>query len=165
MAWLENMRTNDPARYETFQQRRKEMEDKAQNAWLNTMDYFSSRDTSNMGEQDIEEYNWMMTVLDQTRVLTAQLQTELPREERRQVMHAVWSNVVVLTPMLESERNRELYDMASAMGQNSSDAASFVSYVNQISSNTSLRTIFPDTLHGGFVPRGRGPGNPARQGR
>ncbi len=162
-AWLDSMRTNDPARYEAFQQRREQMREKAQNAWLDTIDYFASRDTSNMGAEDMNEFGMMMQVLEETRTMTDRLQAGLPREERREVMHAVWSNVVVLTPMLESERNKELYDMALAMGHKSSEAASLVVYVNQISSNTSINSIFPDATHGGLMPHGRWPGAPPRE--
>lgn len=157
-AWLETMRSNNPAWFDAFQQRRREMQERAETAWVNTMDYFSSRDTTYMSEKDFDEYNQMMTVIEQTRDLATRLQAELPHEERHEVMRSVWSNMFVLSPMLEREKDRELYDMARAMGHNSSEAASMVTYVNQIASNTSMNAIFPGPSPRGFTFRGMGPG-------
>ena len=154
--WIENLKTNDPVRYAAIQQRRQVMQQDAQDAWGRSFDYFLGRDTSNMAEQDLEEYGRMMNLLDETRTLALQLQN-VPPEDRREVMSAVRSNIVVLTPLLNNERDRELYDMSLATGQDTAKAASTVGYVNQIISNTSVRSIFPNLPRGGFLD-GRSPG-------
>ena len=147
--WLENMRTNDPQRYAEFQQRRQETQQNMQDAWGQANSYFLNRDTSKMSQADQEEYNTMLSLLNQTASLSQQLQSGLPSDLRQQVSSTLRSNVTALVPLLESERNREYYDAAVAMGHNAQDAAAMVTYINQITSNTSLRTILPSI-------RGRG---------
>ena len=152
--WMENLRTNDPQRYADFQQRRQEMQQNMQNAWVQTTNYFMNRDTSKMTQPEFDEYSTMVTLLDQTWALNQQLQAGLPADARRQVMTDLRSNVVALAPLLDNERNREYYDMSVAMGQGEDAAATMVSYINQITSNTSLRVILPG------VRMGRMPGGP-----
>lgn len=148
--WMENLRATDPQRYEEMQQRRREMQQYLQNAWVQTTNYFTNRDTSKMTDPEVEEFNMMVALLGETRALSQQLQSGLPPDARREVVSAVRSNMLVLAPLLDNERNREFYDLAVAMGQIEADAAAFVGYVNQITSNTSLRTILPGIMRGGL---------------
>jgi hypothetical protein len=136
--WLENMRTNNPQLYEEIQQRRKDLQQHAETAWDQATDYFVSRDTSKMTDPEIDGYNRMMTLLEETRALTKQLQADLPQDDRRQIMSNVRSNMVELTPLLENERSKEYYDLAIAKGYSESDANTLVTYINQITSNTSM---------------------------
>jgi hypothetical protein len=149
--WLENMRTNNPQLYEEIQQRRKDMQQHAETAWDQATDYFINRDTSKMTDPEIEGYNRMMTLLEETRALTRQLQVQagLPQDDRRQIMSNVRSNMVELVPLLENERNKEYYDLAIAKGYSEADANALVTYIDRITSNTSIRTIFPDMRGGG----------------
>ena len=142
--------TNDPVRYEAFQKRRQEAKERAESAYSQATNYFMFRDTQNMTDADMETYIRMLTLLEETRAMTQQMQSGLPPEERRPTMSAIRSNLVALTPLLNNERDQEIFDLAVTMGHTSADAESMVTYVNQIASNTSLRVIFPD------LPR-RGP--------
>jgi len=151
--WRENLRTNDPQRYAEFQQRRQQMQRNMQNAWTQASDYFLNRDTSAMAPSDQDEYRTMMALLGQASSLNQQLQSGLPSDVRQQVVADLRSNVVAVAPLLENERNREYFDMAVAMGQSEADAATLVSYINQIASNTSLRIIIPGVRVGG-IPGG-----------
>lgn len=151
--WMDNLRTNDPQRYAEFQQRRLELQQRMQNAWTQSADYFMSRDTSRMTPSDLVEYNTMTMLLSQAASLNQQLQSGLPPDERQQVMAALRSNIVAVVPLLENERNREYYDAAVAMGQSEQDAATLVAYINQIASNTTLRTILPGVRMGGWARR------------
>jgi len=135
------------------------MQQRASNAWDQTSDYFVNRDTTTMAEQEMAEYQRMVALLDETRLLSLQLQSGLPPDDRWQVMSSVRSNLVALSPLLNNERDREYRDLAVGMGLSAADAASFVDYVNQIASNTSVRTIFPGLGRRG-MPRGRPPGGP-----
>jgi len=155
--WIENLRTNDPQRYAEFQQRRQSMQENIQNAWTQASDYFMNRDTSRMNPADQEEYKMMIALLGQASSLSQQLQSGLPADVRQQVATDLRSNVVAVMPLLENERNREYYDVAVAMGHNEQDAATMVDYINQIASNTSLRTIIPGARIGG-MPGGNPPG-------
>jgi hypothetical protein len=148
--WMTALQTNDPVRYEALQKRRQEAKVRAETAYAEATNYFMFRDTHNMTEADMEEYIRMLTLLEETRALTQQMQNGLPPEDRRPTMSAVRSNMVALTPLLNNERDQEFFDLAVTMGHSAADAESMVTYINQINSNTSLRVIFPD------MPR-RGP--------
>ena len=146
---MENHQTNDPPRYTEFQQRRQAMQQDMQNAWGQATNYFMNRDISKMTQTDLEEYSTMITLLNQAASLNQQLQSGLPSDMRHQVSADLRSNIVAVTPLLVNERNREYYDAAVAMGQNEQDAAALVSYINQITSNTSLRAIISNIRMGG----------------
>lgn len=148
--WISALQTNDPVRYEAFQKRRQEAKERAETAYAQATNYFMFRDTKNMSDADMEEYIRMLTLLEETRAMTQHMQAGLPPEERRPTMSAIRSNLVALTPLLNNERDQEIFDLAVTMGHTSADAESMVTYVNQITSNTTLRVIFPD------LPR-RGP--------
>jgi DNA-binding ferritin-like protein (Dps family) len=154
--WMENLKTNDPQRYAEFQQRRQTMQQNMQNAWAQATNYFMNRDTSKMTQSDLGEYSAMIGLLSQAAALNQQLQSGLPPEVRQQVASDLRSNIVAVAPLLENERNREYYDAAVALGHSEQDAATMVSYINQITSNTSLRTIIPGVRMGGGF--GGGPG-------
>ena len=158
---MENLRTTDSQRYEELQQRRKEIQQYVQDAYTQRTNYFMNRETSAMSEAEFEEYATMVTLLGQTWELSQRLQSDLHREDRWQVMSAVRSNMVVLTPLLDNERNREYYDLAVGMGHSPEDASAFVGYVNQITSNTSLRVILPPGVMrgGGMSGGGKSTGN------
>ncbi|OGV64955.1 MAG: hypothetical protein A2498_04115 [Lentisphaerae bacterium RIFOXYC12_FULL_60_16] len=152
--WLETMRTNNPERYQAFQQARSNWAQSVQNAWAQKSQFFMSRDTSRMDDAEFEEYTRMVEVMNHTWALGQQLQQEgMLRDERRQVMSTVHSNLVVLAPLLENERDRSIRDLALGMGHTDQDALAFVSYVNRIVSNTSVRAILP-----GMTGRGGRPG-------
>ncbi len=154
--WMENLKTNDPQRYAEFQQRRQTMQQNMQNAWSQATNYFMNRDTSKMTQSDLGEYSSMIGLLSQAAALNQQLQSGLPPDVRQQVASDLRSNIVAVAPLLENERNREYYDAAVALGHSEQDAATMVSYINQITSNTSLRTIIPGVRMGGGF--GGGPG-------
>lgn len=147
--WVEGMRTNDPQRYAEFQQRRQAFQQEMQSAWTHATNYFLSRDTSRMSDAEQEEYQTMLTLLEQTWTLNQQLQSGLSPEARTQAFATLRSNVTAIIPLLNNERNREYYDAALAMGQSPDDAATMVGYINLISSNTSLRTVLPGVRMGG----------------
>lgn len=158
--WMENLRTNDPQRYAELQQRREAFQQNMQNAWTQASNYFRNRDTSKMSPADQEEYSAMINLLGQVSALNRQLESGLPPEVRQEVMSNLRSNVAAVVPLLENERNREYYDAALAMGHNEQEAATLVGYINQITSNTSLRVILPGvrigrTRDGGLPGAGR----------
>lgn len=147
--WMERMRTNDPQRYAEFEQHRQEMMQAVQAAWSQKTNYFGSRDTSRMTESELAEYNLMLSLLNQTWSLGQQLRAGLPSELRHEAMSTVRSNIVALMPLLNNERDREYYDLAVSMGHNAEEASAFVSYVNAIASNTSMRAVLPPGVMGG----------------
>jgi hypothetical protein len=146
---MENLRTSDPQRYEEMQKRRQEMQQRVQDAWTQKTNYFMNRETSAMSDAELEEYTTMITLLEETWKLSQRMRADLSHDERHEVMSALRSNMVVLAPLIDNERNREYYDLATAMGHNEEEASAFVGYVNQITSNTSLRAILPGVMRGG----------------
>jgi len=165
--WLEVLRTNDVKRYEEIQKRREEIRQYIENAWAQKTNYFMNRDMSNMTEPEFQEYALMMNLLEDTRVLSQKLQAPLSHDDRHQVMDTVRSNMVQLAPLMDNERNREYYDLAKGMGHDDNEASAMVNYINQITSNTSLRTILPFGSHGGGMwgggERPPGPGTSPQQ--
>lgn len=143
--WMSVLRTNDPVRYAEFQQRRAAAQQAVQDAWNQKTNYFLNRDTSRMSEEELQEYNQMLTVLTQTWELSQrmQVQSSMTHDERHQVIDTVRSNITVLVPLLNNERDREFYDLAVGMGHNANDAAAFALYANQIIDATSLRNLIP----------------------
>lgn len=142
--WIANLRTNDPARYEAMQKRRQESLDRAEAAYAGATNYFLYRDTGNMSEADKQDFLRMLALMQETRAVIEQMQAGLPPEDRRLAMSTVRSNLVSLTPLLDQERDQEMFDLAISMGHNETEAGRMVAYIKQISSNTSLRVIFPD---------------------
>ncbi len=163
--WMSTFRTNDPVRYAEFQQRRAAAQQAVQDAWNQKTNYFLNRDTSRMSEDEVQEYNQMLAILTQTWELAQrmQVQSTMSHDERHQVVDTVRSNMTVLVPLLNNERDREFYDLAVGMGHNANDAASFAVYANQIIDATSLRNLIPGGGRGmgggGFGP-GFGGGAP-----
>jgi hypothetical protein len=107
-----------------------------------------------MDREEQDEYFTMMELLTEASFLNQQLQSELPPEVRRQFSQTLRSNVVAVLPLLENERDREYYDVAIAFGHSEEDAATMVSCINQITSNTSLRAILPGLRGRGLSGRG-----------
>ena len=142
--WIANFRTNDPARYEAMQKRRQEALDRAESAYAGATNYFLYRDTRNMSEAGKEDFLRMLSLMQETRAVIEQMQAGLPPDERRLAISTVRSNLVALTPLLDQERDQEMFDLAISMGHNEAEADRMVAYVKQITSNTSLRVIFPD---------------------
>ena len=156
--WMSALRTNDPTRYAEFQQRRAAAQQAVQDAWNQKTNYFLNRDTSRMSEEELQEYNQMLSVLTQTWELSQRMQVQsgMSHDERHQVIDTVRSNITVLVPLLNNERDREFYDLAVGMGHSANDAAAFALYANQIIDATSLRNLIPGGGRGmGF---GGGPG-------
>ncbi len=135
------------------QQRRDERHREMEAIWTQRTNYFRHRDISRMSNEDLEEYNLMVDLLEHTWTLGQRLREGVPAPDRWQVIINIRSNLTALAPLLDAERGRELYDLAVAMGHGDREARAFVSYVNNIVSNTSIRTLFPSLTRGGL--RGR----------
>jgi len=152
--WLDNLRTNDPSRYETIQKWREDIQTHMETVWSQKTNYFTNRDTSKMTEAEFQEYSLMVKLMNDTWTLGQKLQAGLEHDDRHQVMSNIHSNMTALGPLLENEKNREFRDLAIGMGQTEQQAMEFVGYANQILSNTSMRTMMP----GGGRGFGGGPG-------
>lgn len=124
-------------------------------AWNRTTNYFESRKTQGMTQEQLAEYNRMMTLLNETWMLKQSSKGRTRAGDRRDAAYAVESNLTVLAVMLENERTQEYRQLALAMGKSEQEATEFAGYINQIASNTSLRAIFPDISGRGSAVRGK----------
>jgi hypothetical protein len=141
--WLEKLKTEDPAQYEEIMRQREEARQLVKAGFARKAAHFLERDTAIMNQDQLQQYNLMLQLLDETWKLTDQLRAEnLPREQRREVMREVRDNVRALSPMLDAERDKELYSLATDLGYNESDASAFVTYVTNILDVTSMRSMF-----------------------
>lgn len=157
--WMENFRQQNPQAYEDMQKRMQEAQARIQNAFAQKADYFQSRDTSGMSDDDLADYNRMLALLDQTWKLAALMQTDLPRDQRHEAADAVRSNMFELTPLMLEERAREFQDYAIAMGLSSKDAATFATNMTAIIDATTLQNLFRGLMRGPFG-RGADPSRP-----
>lgn len=153
-------RTNDVARRAEFEKRREEFQQKMQNSFARKAAFLLERDTSKLPEEERKQHEKMVALLDETWKLSAQMQGNLPMEQRHEVMHAVRDNITALAPMLASERTREFRDLGVSLGYNEEQAAQFVAYLSDVIDVTSVNTLFPmgrGRRSGGGLPQGGKP--------
>jgi len=147
--------TNDVARRAEYEKRRDEFQQKLQNSFAKKANFLLNRDTSKMAEEEKKQYEQMVGLLDETWKASAQMQANLPPEQRHEAMHTVRDNLKALNPLLATERTREFYDLGVSLVYNEAEAAQFVSYIADVIDVTSVNTLFPD-MHGRSGPRGGG---------
>ncbi len=153
-AWLEEIKQTDPQRYEEIQTRRQEARQRMQRSIAEQATYFLDRDVAKMDEPERAEYERLLGLLDETWRLSEQIQSDLPPEERHDLMRTMRENMQELTPMMETERDRAFYEIGRDFGYSESEAQEFTEYLNGIIDVTSMRTLFGG-MHGGG-PRGGG---------
>ena len=121
--------------------------------------YFLDRDVDTMTEDEAAEYTHMMDLLTETLALTDRLQSDLPRDERREAMHDFRHNLRDLAPMLENERGYEFYQIGKDLGYTDDAAESFATYLTEVVDLTSVQSIFRNSMRemGGWGGRGDGP--------
>jgi len=147
--WLDNLREEDPERYEQIQQRRTEMRQRMQDSFARKAAHFLYRDTNFMSEAEQVEHGQMLSLLEDTWRLAERVQDDrLSWEERRPIRAELMEQVAELRPLLESARDRELYDLGRQLGYDEAGAAQFVEYINDMHEVSSFTGIF----------RGRGMG-------
>jgi hypothetical protein len=147
-AWLEEIKESDPKRYEEIQERRKEARENMQRSIAEQADYYLSRDTSVMEEDEFAEYEQMLVLLDETWGLAEQMQSNMPWEERRTIRRTMHDNMEQLDPLLDTERDREFYQIGLDFGYTESEAAEFTDYLNGVIEVTSMRSLY-EGMHSG----------------
>ncbi len=140
--WLDDLKNNDPQAYEEFLARREESRRRMNESLARKSAFFLNRDTSTLSEEEQAAYGNMLTLLDETWRAAEQLQADLPREERRELRRTLFRNVRELSPMLEAERDVELYNLGRTAGYTEEEAGAFADYVSELIDLTSLDGIF-----------------------
>lgn len=154
--WIENLRENDPERYEMVLQRRAEARERLQGALADKSEFLFARERPWVGPESLQTYEQMAQIIEDTWVLAESIDAEgLNRDERREMRRDLMRNLTRLGPMLETERDREFHNMAVAFGYNEQEAWEFVEYLNQVNELTSLRPLY-QSLWGGGGRRGGG---------
>lgn len=147
--WMENLRENDPERYQMVLQRRSEARESLQGALEDRSEFLFARERPWVGPESVGVYAEMAEVIEETWALSEAIDTEgLSRDERRELRSNLMQNLSRLGPMLETERDREFHSLAVAFGYNEEEAVQFVDYLNQVNELTSLRPLY-QSLWGG----------------
>lgn len=154
--WVENLRENDPDRYEAIMQRRAEARERLQGALEDKSEFLFARDRPWVGADSQQTYEEMAQIIEDTWVLAESIDAEdLSRDERREMRRDLMQNLSRLGPMLETERDREFHSLAVAFGYNEQEAWEFVEYLNQVNDLTSLRPLYQSLWGGGRRRGGR----------
>jgi len=147
-SWMDDLKKSDPERYKEITERRESARAAAKYEVAKKAAYFLDRDTSAMSEQEAEEYSRMMNLFTDTLTLTEKLGEDLPREERRPIMHEFRDNLRDLSPMLDTERDKEFYQIGKDMGYADADAEAFATYLTEVVDLTSVQSIFRNAMGG-----------------
>lgn len=147
-AWLEEIKESDPQRYEEIQQRRKEARENMQRSIAEQANYYLSRDTSVMEEDEFAEYERMLLLLDETWGMAEQMQSNMPWEERRPIRRTMRDNMEQLEPLLDTERDKEFYQIGLDFGYTENEAVEFSDYLNGVIEVTSMRSLY-EGMHSG----------------
>lgn len=148
-SWMEEMRTNDPVRYEQMIERREEARRRTDEAFARKATHFLYRDTSRMTETEKEEYDLLIQLLNDTWRLHAQMASDLPRDERWELRRAMNERMAVLDPILRQERDRAFVEMAAELGYRGDAANQFADYIHELIDITSFDTLFRGGRGGG----------------
>ncbi|HMP88769.1 MAG TPA: hypothetical protein PJ991_01135 [Kiritimatiellia bacterium] len=157
--WLSNLQANDPERYQDIMERRERARQTARYEIARRAAHFLFRDESQMSEQESEQHQRMMSLLHDSLILTEQLNAELPSDQRREIGRELRRNMRELSPLLETERDRELFRIGKDLGYNDDQAAQFTLYIRDVIDLTSVQSVFRNSMRA----MGGGPwGNPDR---
>ena len=139
---LEELKQTDPEQYQEVMQQQEAARVRVRASLARKAARVLERDTTAMGEEELEEYNLMVTLLEETWTLAEQLRGDLPRDERRTIRRSMAEKMFTLTPMLEAERDREFYDLGMEFGYTEEESREFVTYLNEVIDLTSMRDVW-----------------------
>ena len=153
-ARIEQMKEENPEQYAAMEARRQEIQNHIQSAFAERASILLNHTPANMTDKEAARRDLMFQTLEETWTLTEQMTSgELTAEERRTAFQTLRENAATLQPLLEEERDRQLYDLGLSSGYSESAAAEFVDYINDTLEATSM----------GGIGRGRGfGGGPGR---
>jgi len=147
-SWLEQMRANDPERYQEIMERREAARQAARYEIAKKAAHFLFRDDVAMTEEEAGQHMRMMGLLQESLALTERLNADIPAGERQDMVRQLRRNMRDLAPLLESERDKELYRVGKDLGYSDEDAAGFALYIRDVIDLTSVQSIFRSTMRG-----------------
>lgn len=138
-ARMEKLMETDPEEYEKQMARREEMRTRIQTAFAERAATLLNRTPSGLSEEEETEREVMLHTLDEIWNLSDQLTSqETEPADRREIMREVFEKSREIRPLLENERERQLYDLGTASGYSEEEAEVFVDYINETLKATSL---------------------------
>ncbi len=150
--WLEQMKTNDPARYAEIMKAREESRQRLDRSFAEKAAFLLKRDKSKMNETEQQQYDQMVSILTQTWKLSEEVRnSNMPREDRWQTMQTIRDNMRTLEPMMATERDRSFFDVGKRLGYSDGQAESFVQYMNDLIDITSMDTLRRNMRGGGSI--------------
>jgi hypothetical protein len=149
-AWLDNLKETDPNHYEEFVSRREESRLKVQTAFSEKASHLLSRDLETMADEERATYTLMAQLLNDTWQKTEQLRTDLPWDQRHEVMRSVRTNMVMLEPLLLQERDKEWVNFGRELGYDDPGAVELANYLNRIIELTSMQDVYREMRSGTF---------------
>ncbi len=158
-SWLENLQANDPERYREIMERRETARETARYEIARKAAHLLFREDIQRGEEEADEYRQMIDLLHESMLLTERLGTDDANEDRREIMRTLRGNLRTLGPLLETERDRELFRIGRDLGYSEEDAAGFALYIRDVIDITSVNSIFRGVMRdmGGWGGGGGGP--------
>lgn len=135
---LESLKTDDPDAYEEIVRRREEMKQRIQDSFALKAAALLERDTSGMSDEELAQYEEMLSLFNRSWELTDALTSEeASREERMTTFQELREVARDLQPMLQDERQRRFEELAVESGYSRDEAAAFADYINKTIQATS----------------------------
>lgn len=145
-SWLENLRTSDPENYQQLMERREAARQAARYEIAKRAARYIHRDENLLTREEIEQRERMLALLQQSLELTEQWRVDMPEEERREISRTMRRNMRELSPLLETERDREFFLIGKEIGYTDDDAAAFALYMRDVVEMTSVRSIYRNSM-------------------
>jgi DNA mismatch repair ATPase MutL len=145
-SWLENLRTTDPENYQQLMERREAARQAARYEIAKRAAHFIHRDEELLTGEEVEQRQKMLALLQQSLELTEQWRVDMTEDERREISRTIRRNMRELSPLLETERDREFFRIGKDIGYTDDDAAAFALYMRDVVDMTSVRSIFRNSM-------------------
>ncbi len=147
-SWMEDLQANDPERYKEIMERREQARQEARYDIAKKAAFFLQQPSESMNDAEAEEYTRMMNLLTESLKLTEKLDAGLEGDDRREIMRSLRDNLRELSPMLETERSKEFYQVGKDLGYSDQDAQAFAQYLDEVIDLTSVNSIFRNAMRG-----------------
>ncbi|MCE9614323.1 MAG: hypothetical protein K8T26_08605 [Lentisphaerae bacterium] len=138
----------DPVRYQEMVDRREAARKEMRDAFARQAAHLLEDAAAGKSDAEQQQRQTMLKLVADTWQMAEQLYSDTPTSNRWDTVHAMRQNIEVLTPLLDSERNRALSQLALESGYTAQDSAVFVDYINQVMESTSTAPLYRAMRHG-----------------
>jgi hypothetical protein len=147
--WMEELKKTDPARYEEIVRRREQARQEMQAAHAEQSSFFLQRAEEARAAEEQAHYQQIAEILDGTWQMMELLRSELPAEQRRELRNSIRDNLRTLTPLLDTERNKEWRRLSLELGATEAEAQVVAARINQVLRVTNARNLLRHGPGGG----------------